>query len=373
MGSVQAARRIVVKVGSALVTNDGHGLDHRAIARWAKQIAQLHAMGKEVILVSSGAIAEGMLRLGWTERPKHVYALQAAAAVGQMGLVQAYEEHFREHKIQTAQVLLTHQNLADREQYLNARATLRELLRLKVLTIINENDTVVTNEIKVGDNDTLGALVTNLVEADTLVILTDQRGLYTADPRKDPNATFVATARAGDPALEKMAGGAASTLSKGGMITKILAAKRAQRSGANTVIASGREEDVLVRLAQGESIGTELLAQSTVLQARKQWMADHLRTQGELVLDEGALHALLDSHTSLLPVGVTDVRGHFVRGELVSCVDKEGHVVAKGLVNYASEDALRLCRAHSHEIESILGYVHEPEMIHRDNLLVIER
>lgn len=365
------ARRVVVKVGSALVTNDGRGLDIEAIERWATQIAELQKLGKEVILVSSGAIAEGVLRLGWEKRPSHVYELQAAAAVGQMGLVEAYERHFRAHGIGTAQVLLTHQNLTDREQYLNARMTIRELLRLKVVPVINENDTVVTSEIKVGDNDTLGALVTNLVEADVLVILTDQRGLYTADPRSNPDAEFVAVATAGDPALEKMAGGAASSLSKGGMITKILAAKRAARSGAATIIASGRERDVLTRLAAGEMIGTQLNPSSTVLHARKQWIADHLRASGRLILDDGASRALVENHTSLLPVGVIAVEGEFVRGEVVSCMTQTGVEIARGLVNYSSDDASRILRAHTEEIEVRLGYMEQPEMIHRDNMVVL--
>ena len=365
------ARRVVVKVGSALVTNDGRGLDIEAIERWATQIAELQKLGKEVILVSSGAIAEGVLRLGWEKRPSHVYELQAAAAVGQMGLVEAYERHFRAHGIGTAQVLLTHQNLTDREQYLNARMTIRELLRLKVVPVINENDTVVTSEIKVGDNDTLGALVTNLVEADVLVILTDQRGLYTADPRSNPDAEFVAVATAGDPALEKMAGGAASSLSKGGMITKILAAKRAARSGAATIIASGRERDVLTRLAAGEMIGTQLNPSSTVLHARKQWIADHLRASGRLILDDGASRALVENHTSLLPVGVIAVEGEFVRGEVVSCMTQAGVEIARGLVNYSSDDASRILRAHTEEIEVRLGYMEQPEMIHRDNMVVL--
>ena len=365
------ARRVVVKVGSALVTNDGRGLDIEAIERWATQIAELQKLGKEVILVSSGAIAEGVLRLGWEKRPSHVYELQAAAAVGQMGLVEAYERHFRAHSIGTAQVLLTHQNLTDREQYLNARMTIRELLRLKVVPVINENDTVVTSEIKVGDNDTLGALVTNLVEADVLVILTDQRGLYTADPRSNPDAEFVAVATAGDPALEKMAGGAASSLSKGGMITKILAAKRAARSGAATIIASGREHDVLTRLAAGEMIGTQLNPSSTVLHARKQWIADHLRASGRLILDDGASRALVENHTSLLPVGVIAVEGEFVRGEVVSCMTQTGVEIARGLVNYSSDDASRILRAHTEEIEVRLGYMEQPEMIHRDNMVVL--
>lgn len=368
---LKQARRVVVKVGSALVTNDGRGLDIEAIERWATQIAELQKLGKEVILVSSGAIAEGVLRLGWEKRPSHVYELQAAAAVGQMGLVEAYERHFRAHSIGTAQVLLTHQNLTDREQYLNARMTIRELLRLKVVPVINENDTVVTSEIKVGDNDTLGALVTNLVEADVLVILTDQRGLYTADPRSNPDAEFVAVATAGDPALEKMAGGAASSLSKGGMITKILAAKRAARSGAATIIASGREHDVLTRLAAGEMIGTQLNPSSTVLHARKQWIADHLRASGRLILDDGASRALVENHTSLLPVGVIAVEGEFVRGEVVSCVTQAGVEIARGLVNYSSDDASRILRAHTEEIEARLGYMEQPEMIHRDNMVVL--
>ena len=365
------ARRVVVKVGSALVTNDGRGLDIEAIERWATQIAELQKLGKEVILVSSGAIAEGVLRLGWEKRPSHVHELQAAAAVGQMGLIEAYERHFRAHGIGTAQVLLTHQNLTDREQYLNARMTIRELLRLNNVPVINENDTVVTSEIKVGDNDTLGALVTNLVEADVLVILTDQRGLYTADPRSNPEAEFVAVATAGDPSLEKMAGGAASSLSKGGMITKILAAKRAARSGAATIIASGRELEVLTRLAAGEMIGTQLNPSSTVLHARKQWIADHLRASGRLVLDDGAARALVDKHTSLLPVGVIAVEGEFVRGEVVSCMTQAGVEVARGLVNYSSDDASRILRAHTEEIEARLGYMEQPEMIHRDNMVVL--
>ena len=368
---LENARRIVVKVGSALVTNEGRGVDIEAIERWAHQIAELRAMGREVVLVSSGAIVEGMKRLGWTTRPSRVCELQAAAAVGQMGLVQAYEEHFAAHGIGTAQILLTHANLADREQYLNARMTLIELLSLGIVPVINENDTVVTEEIKVGDNDTLGALVTNLVEADVLVILTDQKGLYTADPRSNPDAEFVAEAAAGDPKLEKMAGGAASQLSKGGMITKILAAKRAARSGAGTIIASGREENVLVRLAEGEMIGTHLKPASSVLHARKQWIADHLRSAGRLVLDPGAVRALRESHTSLLPVGVKAVEGDFVRGEIVVCVDEEGHEVARGLVSYASDDARRICRAHTEDISRILGACDAPEMIHRDNLVML--
>ena len=358
------AHRVVVKVGSALVTNDGRGLDFEAIARWATQIAALQKAGKEVLLVSSGAIAEGVLRLGWKSRPKRLFELQAAAAVGQMGLVQAYETRFAGHGIKTAQILLTHADLADRERYLNARDTLIEILRLGCVPIINENDTVVTDEIKVGDNDTLGALVTNLVEADAFVILTDQKGLYTADPRKDPTAVFVAQAVAGDPALEKMAGGAASTLSKGGMITKILAAKRAARSGAATIIASGREKDVLIRLSQGEAIGTELSPRQAPMHARSQWLADHLRCEGRVILDAGAAAALLKRKTSLLPVGVKAVEGDFVRGDVVACTDEKGVEIARGLANYASSEIRMIKGKHTEEIEG----VHPPRQSGDDGL-----
>ena len=364
------ARRVVVKVGSALVTNEGRGVDFGAIARWAEQIAALRALGKEVVFVSSGAIVEGIRRLGWTTRPKKLCELQAAAAVGQMKLAQAYEMCFAEHKIGTAQILLTHADLADRERYLNARDTLIELLSLGVLPIINENDTVVTDEIKVGDNDTLGALVTNLVEADALVILTDQKGLYTADPRKDPAARFVADAEAGDPALENMAGGAATVMSKGGMITKILAAKRAARSGAHTVIAWGREENILVRMAQGEHIGTELKATHDPMHARNQWLADHLRCVGKVVLDEGAANALIARKTSLLPVGIKSVEGEFVRGEVVACCAPDGREIARGLANYSSSEIQLIKGRHTEDIEPVLGYCAQPEFIHRDNLVM---
>ena len=364
-----SAKRIVVKVGSSLVTNEGKGLDHAALARWAKQIAQLVEGGRQVVLVSSGAIAEGLQRLGWNKRPKALHELQAAAAVGQMGLVQAYESVFRQHKLHAAQVLLTHEDLADRTRYLNARTTLLTLLGLRTVPVINENDTVSTDEIKLGDNDTLGALVTNLIEADCLVILTDQQGLYTADPRKNPDAQFVHEARAGDPELERMAGGAGSSVGTGGMLTKILAAKRAARSGAHTLIASGREENVLLRLAAGELIGTQLVAEKATLAARKQWMADHLQMRGRLVLDDGAAKALAAGGKSLLPVGVKLVQGEFERGEVIACVDGQGHEIARGMVNYGAAEARRIAGRPSAEIESLLGYVDEPELIHRDNLV----
>jgi glutamate 5-kinase len=367
---VQSAHRIVVKVGSSLVTNDGRGLDHTAVANWAAQIAELKRAGKEIVLVSSGAIAEGIKRLGWSKRPSAMHELQAAAAVGQMGLVQAYETAFAKFGLHTAQILLTHEDLADRRRYLNARSTLRTLIELDVIPIINENDTVTTDEIRVGDNDTLGALVTNLIEADVLLLLTDQQGLYTADPRKDPSATLVRTARAGDPDLEAMAGGAASTLSRGGMLTKILAAKRAARSGASTVIASGREPDVLVRLARGEALGSALIADAASLAARKQWLADHLQLAGKLQLDAGAVRALVSEGKSLLPIGVVAVEGQFERGEVVGCYDTAGREVARGLVNYGAAEATRILRRASSDIESILGYVEEPELIHRDNMVL---
>ena len=365
------ARRLVVKVGSSLVTNDGRGLDQAAIARWASQIAALRAAGKEVVLVSSGAIAEGMQRLGWIKRPKEIHELQAAAAVGQMGLAQVYESEFARHGIRTAQVLLTHGDLADRERYLNARSTLLTLLSLGVVPIINENDTVVTDEIKFGDNDTLGALVTNLIEGDALIILTDQRGLYTADPRKDPKARFVDEAQAGTPDLEQMAGGAGSSIGKGGMLTKILAAKRAAKSGAHTIIASGREDNVLARLAGGEAIGTQLRAQTGRMAARKQWMIDHLQLRGRVVLDAGAVEKLTAGGKSLLPIGVTEVQGEFARGEVISCVDTAGREVARGLTNYSSAEARLIARKASSEIEAVLGYVSAAELVHRDNLVLL--
>jgi glutamate 5-kinase len=371
MGTVlTSCKRIVVKVGSSLVTNQGAGLDLNALGNWARQIAALSASGHEVVLVSSGAIAEGMQRLGWAARPILIHELQAAAAVGQMGLVQAYESCFRLHQLHAAQVLLTHADLVDRERYLNARATLTTLLGLRVIPIINENDTVVTDEIKFGDNDTLGALVTNLIDADVLIILTDQSGLYTADPRKDASATLVAQAQAGDTQLEAMAGGAGSAIGRGGMLTKILAAKRAARSGAHTVIASGHERDVLLRLLQGEAIGTLLSAPTLTLAARKQWLADHLQVTGKLVLDDGAIKALHEGK-SLLPIGVTQVMGEFRRGAVIACVNAGGTDIARGLSNYSDDEARRIARHPSQEITSLLGYGGDAELIHRDNLVLL--
>ena len=367
---LRGARRIVVKVGSSLVTNEGRGVDAAAIGNWCRQLASLAGQGREVLMVSSGAIAEGMKRLGWSARPKEIHELQAAAAVGQMGLAQMYESKLSEHGIGSAQVLLTHADLADRERYLNARSTLLTLLSLKVIPVINENDTVVNDEIKFGDNDTLGALVANLVDADALVILTDQPGLYSADPRKDLQARFIGEAVAGTPELERMAGGAGSSLGRGGMITKVLAAKRAASSGASTVIAWGREPDVLLRLAAGEAIGTLLVARTAKLAARKQWMADHLQLRGAVVIDDGAVAKLRDEGKSLLPIGMVEVQGEFVRGDVIAVRSQAGAEVARGLANYASSEARLIARKPSSQIESLLGYSNEPEMIHRTNLVL---
>ncbi len=364
------ARRIVVKVGSSLVTDEGRGLDAAAIGQWCQQLAVLVKSGREVIMVSSGAIAEGMKRLGWATRPKAIHEQQAAAAVGQMGLVQVYESQLRDNGVGSAQVLLTHADLADRERYLNARSTLLTLLQLGVVPVINENDTVVNDEIKFGDNDTLGALVANLVDADALIILTDQKGLYSADPRKDPAARFISEAKAGDLALEAMAGGAGSSIGKGGMITKILAAKRAAGSGASTVIAWGREPNALIRLTQGESIGTLLVAQTPKNQARKRWMADHLQLRGSVAVDAGAAVKVRDEGKSLLPIGMVSVQGEFSRGDVIAVHDAAGSEIARGLANYSSAEARLICRKPSAEFEKLLGYTGEAEMVHRTNLVL---
>ena len=369
--ALSVARRIVVKVGSSLVTNEGRGVDGEAIGNWARQLAALAHQGREVVMVSSGAIAEGMKRLGWATRPKELYELQAAAAVGQMGLVQMYETHLSAHGMASAQVLLTHADLADRERYLNARSTLLTLLALKVIPVINENDTVVNDEIRFGDNDTLGALVANLVDADAYVILTDQRGLYSSDPRKDPKARFIDQATAGDTALEAMAGGAGSSIGRGGMLTKVLAAKRAAGSGTSTVIAWGRETDVLLRLAAGESIGTALIASTPKLAARKQWMVDHLQLRGAVRVDNGAAAKLRDEGKSLLPIGVHEVQGEFARGDVIAVQTLAGEEIARGLANYSSAEARLIARKPSAQIEALLGYANEPELVHRTNLVLV--
>ena len=367
---VAASRRWVVKIGSALLTNDGQGLDQLAIAGWVQQIVQLRQRGIEVVLVSSGSVAEGMARLGWKQRPKAIHDLQAAAAVGQMGLVQTWEQSFKAHDVHSAQVLVTHDDLSDRKRYLNARSTLLALISHRVVPVVNENDTVVTDEIRFGDNDTLGALVTNLVEADLLVILTDQNGMFDADPRTNPSARLISHARASDPALEGVAGGSAGSLGRGGMATKLRAAQLAARSGAASIIVGGRLPAVLSRIQQAEAVGTLLTADESPMAARKQWLAGHLQMRGVLALDAGAAKVLREKGVSLLPVGVRDVTGNFSRGEMVSCVGPDNQRVACGLVNYSAEEARRIMGKSSDAIASILGYVDEKELIHRDNMVV---
>jgi glutamate 5-kinase len=368
--TLKTKRRVVVKIGSALLTRDGQGLNSDGIHDWAAQIAQLRARGLEVVLVSSGAVAAGMQRLGRHTRPHALHELQAMAAVGQMNLVQVYESAFQRHGLHTAQVLLTHDDLTDRRRYLNSRTTLRTLLGFGVIPVINENDTVATEEIRFGDNDTLAALVANLIEADLLLILTDQLGLYERDPRQDPDARLLSEGRAGDPQLLSMAGGSGA-LGRGGMRSKLLAAEKAARSGASTVIAPGREANVIVRVLDGEPVGTHLQAAQERLAARKQWLAGQLRATGKLRLDAGAVKVIRDGGKSLLPVGVKAIEGAFTRGEIVSCLDPDGNEVARGLVNYGSEEAARIIGKPSDKIESILGYIDEPELIHRDNMVVL--
>ena len=363
-------KRWVIKIGSSLLTNDGRGLALDAIDSWVDQMVELRRQGREVLLVSSGAVAEGMTRLGWSQRPHALHNLQAAAAVGQMGLVQAYESRFQRYGLHTAQVLLTHDDLANRQRYLNARSTLRTLLSLGVIPVVNENDTVTTEEIRFGDNDTLAALVANLVEADLLIFLTDQAGMFDSDPRSNPEASRIAEAEAGDLSLESMASGSGGALGRGGMLTKVRAAARAAKSGAMTLIAPGREADILQRIASDEAVGTRLYPACIPLAARKQWLAGQLQSRGAITLDEGAVRVLRESGRSLLPVGVTAVTGTFERGDLVVCRAPDGQEVARGLVNYSSAESGRIIGQPSQRIEEILGYVDEPELIHRDNLVL---
>ncbi len=374
---LRKTRRWVVKIGSALLTNEGSGLDYDAIALWVKQMAGLigstsqTAEGIEIVLVSSGAVAEGMKRLDWSERPDSVYKLQAAAAVGQMGLIQAYESRFQEHKLHTAQILLTHDDLSNRKRYLNARSVLLKLITLGIVPVVNENDTVVTDEIRFGDNDTLAALVANLIDADLLVILTDQHGMFDSDPRQNLQAKLLTEVDALSPELDAMAGDSKGVLGRGGMATKLRAARLAARSGAATIIASGREDNVLGKIYQGEAVGTLLMANQAPLLARKQWLAGHLQMKGELVLDKGAAAVLKNKGSSLLAVGVVDVIGQFSRGDMVVCVDGSGQEIARGLINYSSSDADKIKGLATSKISEALGYVDEPELIHRDNMIVI--
>ena len=364
-------KRCVIKIGSALLTNDGAGLNMTGIATWVEQISALRKSGVEVVLVSSGAVAEGMCRLGINKRPESLHELQAAAAVGQMGLIQSYESEFQKYDLHTAQILLTHDDLSSRQRYLNARNTVRSLLDLNVVPIINENDTVVTDEIRFGDNDTLAALVANLIEADYLLILTDQNGLFDRNPREHDDAKLISEASADDNSLAAMAEGGAGTYGRGGMATKVSAAKLAARSGASTLIAAGKEEKIIQRLFSGEALGTLLYAEQTPVAARKQWLAGHLQIKGQLILDQGAIKKLCESGSSLLAVGVSDVQGDFSRGEIVSCITSEGKEIARGLVNYNSTDVSKIKGKMSNEIESVLGYVDDAELIHRDNLVLI--
>jgi len=368
---IPAMRRWVVKIGSSLLTNDGKGLDLAAITAWADQMAQLKKEGVQIVLVSSGAVAEGMVRLGWDKRPRAIHELQAAAAVGQMGLVQTYESQFQKHGMHTAQVLLTHEDLSDRKRYLNARSTLRTLLDLSVVPVVNENDTVATDEIRFGDNDTLAALVANLIEADLLVILTDQEGLYDADPRNNPDAKLIQEGPAGDLALQQVAGNSAGEFGQGGMSTKVQAAARAARSGTTTLIASGRVEQTLLRLHAGEQLGSLIYPSTQPMSARKQWLASQLKVEGKLVLDDGAVNVLCQRGKSLLPIGVTAVEGEFSRGELVSCLNTQGQEIARGLTNYTSVETRLIMGQSSDRIEAILGYLDESVLIHRDDLVVM--
>jgi glutamate 5-kinase len=370
--ALNQAKRIVIKIGSSLLTDNGRGLDREAIASWVKQIAELAGQGKQVLLVSSGSVVEGMARLGWKTRPQSLCDLQAAASVGQMGLVQTYESLFQAYQLHTAQILLTHEDLSDRKRYLNARATLLSLLKLNVIPVINENDTVATDEIRFGDNDTLAALVANLVEADVLIILTDQDGLYDKNPVYHDDALLIDQAKANDTDLAAMATGSDSQLGRGGMITKIQAAKLASRSGSATIIASGRENNVITRLLAAEKLGTFLIANDEPLLARKRWLAGQLKVNGKIVLDEGAVKVLEQSGKSLLPIGVETIVGTFNRGELVVCLNQSGREIARGLVNYSSDEVQIIKSKPSQQIEELLGYAGESELIHRDNLVLME-
>ena len=369
--NIKNIKRCVIKIGSALLTNDGSGLNMSGIATWVEQISNLRKSGIEVVLVSSGAVAEGMCRLGLTKRPESLHELQAAAAVGQMGLIQSYESEFQKYDLHTAQILLTHDDLSNRHRYLNARNTVRSLLDLGVVPIINENDTVVTDEIRFGDNDTLAALVANLIEADYLLILTDQNGLFDRNPREHDDAKLISEASADDNTLAAMAEGGAGTFGRGGMATKVSAAKLAARSGTSTLIAAGNEKNIIEKMFAGDDLGTLLYAEQNPVAARKQWLAGHLQIKGKLILDDGAVKKLCESGSSLLAVGVSNVQGEFSRGEIVSCITTDGQEVARGLVNYNSDDVAKIKGKASNEIELILGYIDDAELIHRDNLVLV--
>jgi glutamate 5-kinase len=368
---IPATNRWVVKIGSALLTEDGKGLAQERLSSWVEQMAEWVLAGKELVLVSSGAVAEGMSRMGWESRPQTLHELQAAAAIGQMGLIRAYETCFKKRGLHTAQILLTHDDLTNRKRYLNARSTLSTLLGLGVVPVVNENDTVANDELRFGDNDTLAALVANLVEADLLILLTDQDGLFDSDPRINANASLLADTRVDSPELDSVAAGSGGNVGLGGMVTKVRAARIAARSGTATIIAPGATEGVLTRLSKGEDIGTMLQPVQESQAARKQWLASHLSVRGQLVLDSGAVDVLRQRGSSLLAVGVKEVSGTFARGEVVSCVDLQGKEIARGLVNYDAEETNRIKGQPSSKIAEILGYVDEEELIHRDNLVLV--
>ena len=362
------ARRWVVKVGSALLTADGRRLDKGVIHGLVQQLITLRERGCEVVLVSSGAVAAGAVRLGFEDRPEDLHSLQAAAAVGQSALIRSYEEALAPQGITTALVLLSHADILARDRYLNARGTLGRLIDLGVIPVVNENDSVVTDEIRLGDNDTLAALVANLIDADVLLVLTDQDGLCDANPRENPDAAVISAAEVDDPRLDTMVG-EGGQFGRGGMVTKLNAARLAARSGAVTVIANGRVPEVIPKVAAGEQLGTLLSTRHRPQSARKQWLASLLHIQGRLVLDAGAAAVVAAGDKSLLPVGVISVEGDFVRGDLVACVDVDGRQIARGLVNYSAEEALQLQGKSSKEIPVILGYGGDAEIIHRDNMV----
>ncbi len=365
-------KRWVIKIGSALLTNDGQGLNREALAGWVQQMVELKKQGVEVIIVSSGSVAEGMKRMGWSSRPKQLNELQAAASVGQMGLIQAYESKFSQYDIHTAQILMTHDDLSNRKRYLNVKEAIETLLEYGVVPIINENDAVVTDEIRFGDNDTLAALTANLMSADVLVILTDQQGLYDDNPRENPKAQLISEAQVSRKDIEAMASPEGGALGKGGMYTKVMAAKRAARSGTATLIASGRAEQILPKLFSGDQVGTLLVPDIEPLPARQQWLAGHLQIRGRLVLDQGAVKVLRNSGRSLLPIGVKQVIGDFQRGEMVVCEDESGNTVARGLINYSAEESAKIIGKASHQIEGILGFIQDESLVHRDNMVLCD-
>ena len=368
--TIKSTKRWVIKIGSALITDNGCGLKHDNLDNWVNQISALRERGIDIVIVSSGAVAEGLTRLNWKNRPNIIHKLQAAAAVGQMGLIQAYETCFQKYNKQTAQVLLTHDDISNRTRYLNARTSLNTLLQLGVVPIVNENDTVAPDEIRFGDNDTLAGLVANLIDAELLVLLTDQNGLYTSDPRKDSSAELIEQAKADDESLEKYAGDS-SNYGRGGMLTKLKAASIASKSNTQTIIASGNESSILLKIANSEKVGTLLTTSEDTLQAKKQWLANQAYLKGSVTIDSGAVTAIIKSGKSLLPIGVKSITGEFKRGEIISCIDLDGKEIARGLSNYDSIQATSIMGKSSEEIGELLDCKDEDELIHRDNMILI--